>query len=287
MFSRILVVVPPLIPKPLIKGLIVVCGLVEFCMIAGVVPAYGQRNVLESTPLAARRQYVYSLLGAYVGLANNLQNGVFSTSCDCEFTGGAGAAFTAGIIYEKYTRSELTYGVSVGYEGRGVTSRFQEVEGLMQTSPSTGRLYEVPVSFRNTAQVSLGMLTVMPFVKYHVFKKLWLRAGPGFSLVVNDRITHDKELLTTDVMLPGGERAAVRLQDVEGTSLRLEDARIADLTPFQISANLAAGLDVKVSKTFYLAPVVQYSFPFTTISGRGTNYSIRSVQLLVEGKFLF
>lgn len=254
--------------------------------VAGALPMQSQVNVLDSNPLAARRQYVYSLLGGFVGLANNLQGGSFTTACDCEFTGGAGTAITAGLVFERYTRSEITFGAALAYEARGVTSRFQEVEALMQTSPSTGRTYEVPVSFRNTAGVSLHMISLMPFVKYHVFKSLWLRGGPTVGVVVHHRIRHEKELLTTNVVLPGGEQASVRLRDVDGTTAVIEDAPIADLSALQLGVNGGVGLDIKFGKRFFLGPVVQYYHPLTTISGRGVSFSIRTVQVLVEGKFI-
>ncbi len=271
----------PLITRRQMVGWVLVVMFVK-----GALPALGQVNVVDSNPLAARRQYVFSLLGGYVGLANNLQGGVFTTACDCEFTGGAGVAITAGVVFERYTRSEVTFGVALGYEGRGITSRYQEIEALMQTSPTSGRTYEVPVSFRNTAGVSLWMVSLMPYAKYHVFKSLWVRGGPSVAVVVRDNITHEKELLTTQVVLPGGEQASVRLRDTEGTTVMLEDAPIAELSKLHVGVTAGVGLDVKVGKRFYLGPVVQYHYPFTTVSGRGTSFSIRSVQMLIEGKFI-
>lgn len=259
---------------------------VVLSFLQGAPELLSQTNVLDSNPLSARRQYVYSLLGGYVGLSNNQQGGTFTTSCNCEFTGGTGVAVTAGVVFERLTRSTITFGAALGFEGRGIESRFQEIELLAQNSPTTGREYNVPVTFRNTAGSSIWLVNLMPYAKYHLYKSFWVRGGPSISAVVSARITHEKELLTTEVVLPGGEQASVRLRDVDGTTVQIEDAEIPELNRLQISAVVGAGLDIKVGKAFYLGPIVQFVYPFTTISGRGTEFSIRSVQLLLEGKFI-
>jgi len=46
------------------------------------------------------------------------------------------------------------------------------------------------------------------------------------------------------------------------------------------------GLEFRVGKKFLLAPIAQYTFPFTTISERGDGFTIRSFQVLIEGRWI-
>mgnify|MGYP006908388745 CR=1 FL=1 len=67
-----------------------------------------------------------------------------------------------GLVIERLTRSQLTWGVMVGYENRSVEGRFREIEGVVQTAPSTGQQYTVPITFLNVADVSIHAVTATP-----------------------------------------------------------------------------------------------------------------------------
>lgn len=260
--------------------------LVIVTALASVTALQAQRNVLESDPLRARVLLVYDQFGVFVGLSNNMQGGTFTTECNCDFVSGGGSAFMGGIVYERLTRSRLTWGSTLGFENRSLSARFQEIEGLLQRSPASGKEYNVPVTFRNTGEASLSYLTLTPFLKYDLFGVIMLRAGPALSYIFSSNIKHTKELVSQTVTLPGGEVATVTLPGQNGTSVVLEDGAIPQLNAFQISASLAIGADIRLSKKVFLAPVLQYLQPFTTVSERGDGFTIRSLQLLVEARMI-
>jgi hypothetical protein len=258
--------------------------IVLLMMAAGTLTA--QRNVLDSDPLRARVLLVYDQVGVFGGLSNNAQGGTFTTACDCAFTGGGGTALTGGVIYERLTRSRLTWGAMLAYENRSMEARFQEIEGLVQRSPTTGREYNVPVTFRNIGETSLSYFTLTPFIKYDIFDAILLRIGPALSYIVSSNITHTKQLVSETVTLPGGEVATVRLPGQEGTSVVLENGPVPQLNSLQISASAAVGAEIRLSKKVFLSPLIQYVQPFTTISGRGDGFTVRSLQLLVEARMI-
>jgi hypothetical protein len=245
-----------------------------------------QENVMDSDPLMARKRLVYSMFGAYGGLSFNNQAGTFTTNCNCEFTGGAGTSLVGGLIFERLTRSTLTWGATLGVDSRSMTASFQEIEGVVQRSPSTSREYTVPVTFKNTAENSIRMVTFVPYVKYLVTDWLFVRGGPSISYIYSSNITHTKELMSETVTFPTGEVANVSLPGVDGTSVVLQDGPIPGINALQFGIAAAAGIEFKVGRRLKLAPLVQYTFPFTTIASGGEGYSIRAFQVLMEGRWI-
>jgi len=244
-----------------------------------------QTNVLESDPIRARKLVVYDLLGGYAGVSANQQVGTFFTDCNCEFTGGGSAGFMAGVTFERLSRSRFLWGATAGIEYRSVEARFREREGVVQRSAS-GQEYTVPVNFLNTADVSLLYATLNPFVKVKAFESLIFRVGPSLSYVASSSLRHEKELLDAEVTFPNGERATVRLADMEGTSVVLQDGPIQDLSAFQIGIHGAVGLEFKIGTSFFVGPLFQFTQPLTSLGARGDGFGIRSMQFLVEGKWI-
>ncbi len=254
--------------------------------VCGAFEGVAQENVMDSDPLVARKRLVYSMIGPYGGLSFSNQGGTFFTACNCEFTGGAGSNLVGGIVFERLTRSRVTWGATLGYDNRSITAAFQEVEGVVQRSPSTGREYTVPITFRNEAVTSIQLITAMPYVKYHLMDWVFVRGGPSVSYIFNSTVKHTKELLTETVSFPTGEIATVSLPGTDQRSVVLEDGSIPQINPLQVGLTAAVGLEFHVGKKFLLAPIAQYTFPFTTISGRGDGFTIRSFQVLLEGRWI-
>lgn len=244
-----------------------------------------QTNVLESDPIRARKLVVYDRFGGFAGISANRQVGTFFTDCNCEFTSGGSAGFMAGAIFERLSRSRLTFGATAGIEFRSIEARFREREGVVQRSAS-GQEYTVPVNFLNTADVSLLYATLNPFVKVTAFESLFFRIGPSVSYVASSSLRHEKELLDAEVTFPNGERATVRLADMEGNSVVLQDGPIQELSAFQLGIHGAVGLEFKIGTSFFVGPLLQLTQPLTSLGARGDGFGIRSMQFLVEGKWI-
>ncbi len=274
----------PFVPLP---RLTIVFSLSLMLVVIGAGRVVGQTNVMESDPLRARTLLIYDMIGGYVGLSNNMQGGSFLTACNCEFTGGAKTSFAAGIVYEKLTRSRIVFGALLGFESRSIDARFIEIEGVTQRSPATSQEYIVPMSFRNIAEVSIAMVSLSPFVKVTFFDVAYLRAGPSLGYIFSSGTKHTKELIDDSVRFPNGEVASVAIIGSNTRSVVLEDGPLAEVNRLQISGLIGAGMEFKFSKKFFLGPVVQYLVPFTSVSKRGTDFTIGSFQVFVEGRFIF
>ena len=246
----------------------------------------GQTNVLDSDPLMARRLVVYDQWGAYLGPVFNSQGGTIVSDCNCEFTGGGSAGFAGGVMFERLTRSQYYWGVSLGYEGRGLTARFREIEGVAQTAPSNGQQYTVPITFLNEADVSLHLLTLAPYLKYEFFDLIYVRAGGALSYVFSSNLTHTKTLESEEVTFPNGEKASVYLPNAPSGSVELQNGALEDLNPFQLAVQLGAGVDIRIGKKFFLSPMLQFVYPITSITSGETSFSVRSFQFFFEGRII-
>jgi hypothetical protein len=240
-----------------------------------------QVNVLDSDPIAARKRLVYTQVGGFVGIGGVMQTGTITTDCQCDFNGGGGTQFAVGAVVERLTRSQLIWGVALGYDRRGLTGQFTEIEGVLQRSPS-GREFTVPMTFLNEADMALDVVTVAPYLKMKPFGPVFVRAGASLGYVVSSTLVHRKTLTTSDVVFPNGEVATAELVGVDGTSVVLQNGPVSDLQPLQLGLFGGVGVDVSLSKKLTMTPMLQYFQPLTSISAQGTGFSARSFQFLLE-----
>jgi hypothetical protein len=268
-------------PLPTIRRIIL--GL---CVLGASIAATAQTNVLDSDPLRARKKIVYDQIGAYFGPSFNSQTGTIVTDCNCEFTGGAQTGLTAGVMFERLTRSTIRWGVTLGYELRSVEGQFTEIEGVVQRAPSNGQEYVVPITFSNVATASLGYLSLQPYLKYDFWDVLFVRAGANVSYVISSNLMHVKTLESDSVTFPNGETAAVSLPGDEDGSVVLQDGPIPDLNSLQFGVSGAIGMDIRLSKELYLSPVAQYILPLTSVSSFGSGFSVQAFQLFLEARWI-
>lgn len=255
--------------------------IVTLALLLAAVTATAQVNVLDSDPIAARKRLVYSQLGGFAGLGGVMQGGTITTDCECDFSGGGGTQFIVGGVFERLTRSQLIWGVGVGYDRRGLTGQFREIEGVTQTSPS-GRTFTVPMTFLNEADMALDVVSVMPYLKLKPFGPVFVRAGALVGYVISSSLTHRKTLTTTDVVFPNGEVATAELAGVDGTSVVIQDGPVTELQPLQIGLFGGIGVDIGLSRKLTMSPMIQYHQPLTSISAQGAGFSVRSFQFLLE-----
>ena len=250
-----------------------------------------KKIVGSSTPLAPDEKPTSMWFGGYVGPTFASQGGTFTTNCNCEFSGGAGTGFAVGLIIEDKTTSKIIIGGQLGYDTRGLTGRFREIEGSQQTSPS-GRTYTVPIQFFNEASLSLDVLSASAYAKYAFLGPVYARVGANAGYVVGSSLIHTKSLETKTVTFPNGEVANVTIPGATDGMVTVQDGPVAELNPLQLGLIGAIGLEIPIRKverkfappavTTYLSPVIQYQFPITNISAQGNSFQLRQLQFFLE-----
>lgn len=250
-----------------------------------------KKIVGSSTPLAPDEKPTSTWFGAYVGPTFASQGGTFTTACDCDFTGGAGTGFVGGLMFEDKTTSKIIIGGQLGYDARGLTGRFREIEGSQQTSPS-GRTYLVPIEFLNEASIDLDVISASVYAKYLFLGPVYGRVGATAGYVVSSSLVHTKALQTQTVTFPNGELANVALPGARDGVVTVQDGPVPDLNPFQMGLIGAIGVEIPVRRverkfgppavTTYLSPVIQYHFPITNITAQGNSFQLRQMQFFLE-----
>jgi hypothetical protein len=250
-----------------------------------------KKIVGSSTPLAPDEKPTSMWFGGYIGPTFASQGGTFTTACDCDFTGGAGTGLAVGLMFEDKTTSKIIIGGQLGYDSRGLTGRFREIEGSEQTSPS-GRTYQVPIQFLNEASLSLGVVSASAYAKYAFLGPVYGRVGLNVGYVVSSSLVHTKTLESKTVTFPNGELATVSIPGVKDGVVTVQSGPVKDLNPLQIGLIGALGIEIPIRKverkfgppavTTYLSPVVQYNSPISTISAQGNSFQLRQVQFFLE-----
>ncbi|MFN4985738.1 MAG: hypothetical protein ACK5GI_06300 [Ignavibacteria bacterium] len=250
-----------------------------------------KKIVGASTPLAPDERPTSMWFGGYVGPTFASQGGTFTTDCNCEFSGGAGTGFAVGLMFEDKTTSKIIIGAQLGYDIRGLTGRFREIEGSTQSSPS-GRTYTVPIQFFNQASISLDVLSATAYAKYAFLGPVYARAGINAGYVVGSSLVHTKTLETKTVTFPNGEVASVVLPDAPGGIVTVQSGPVGELNPLQLGLVCAFGVEIPIRKverkfappavTTYLSPVIQYQFPISNISAQGNSFQLRQMQFFLE-----
>ncbi len=246
----------------------------------------GQTNALESNPLRARKIIIYDQIGVFAGGSFNSQGGSFTTACNCEFDGGGQNGLAFGFLFERLTKSRLRWGVSAGFEQRGVQAKYQEIEGVVQRAPSTNKEYTVPITFRHTGAVTLSYFTLHPYLKYDFFDFIFIRAGVQGAYIATTNIKHTKELLTQSVTFPNGEQASVSLPNSTSNSVVVQDGPLPAVNNLQLGLSMSTGLDIKLTKKLYMSPIIQFVYPITTITSKDNGFTVRAFQILLEARLI-
>ena len=247
----------------------------------------------SGTPLGPNSDPTYSWLGVYVGPSFNSQGGTFVTDCDCPFTGGAGSGLVAGVMFEHQFRSGLALGALVGYEGRGITGRFRQIDTLTVTS-STGVERRINAMFRHEATLSFDMVTLNPYVKYRIAGRLFGRAGLSMGYVFNSDLVHSVTLDENATRtLNDGETADIRLGE-NGVTV-FDNGSYKSLSSFQVGATLAAGYEIPLVRrarqawgtyaSAVLMPVIQVYQPITQLSVDGGELRVSMFQVMLEFRY--
>ena len=106
------------------------------------------------------------------------------------------------------------------------------------------------------------------------------------SYIFTNNLTHTKTLVSDSVIFPNGETASVSIPGAPSGSVVLQDGPVPDLNSLQLALNVGVGAEIRLGKKLFLSPVLQYVFPFTTISSTGQGVSVRAFQFLVEGRLI-
>jgi hypothetical protein len=233
-----------------------------------------------ATPIAPGGVLLDSWIGPVLGINWNIQSGTFFSACDCPFTEGAKATGIVGVEFMRELSSSFSAGVRLALESRSLTARFVEYEEVPLQSPASEEIYPTLIPFRNNAELTLGAISIAPYLRWHPTKWLFLQAAAIPTFITGNNILHEKEIIQRRVTLPNGELADVRFDQTGRTTITLEDGEFP-AESFQFGAGLGVGFSINLGDNTKLLPMYQYVIPLTEASKQGEQFRIASSQLTI------
>ncbi len=250
-------------------------------------PVFSQISKL-SNPLEAGRIQIPDRWGVLIGAGFNTQSGTFTSACNCEFTNGRGAGLVVGVLWEKFLSDKLVIGARLTLENRSVRAAFREYETVsLSAINSPGTRFDVPILFRHIGDATFSMVALTPYIQWYPSGRFFLSAGLQPHFITGSGLKHTKELVDESTLLPNGELALLQFTETGSSSLVLQDTEFPQAQSFQFAVTLTTGYDIRLSRSLYVTPMLQYVIPFTSLSPATNDFRISSLQLLLAVKTVF
>lgn len=231
-----------------------------------------------SNPLIPSYGYIYpNYVGGFIGLGNNFQNGKYLVDCEgCEFEGGNGLNFIIGVNRDWGLDKGLFFNLGLGYESVSIKSTFREIEELTDQTYNKTFFAE----FRHNGDISLGLVRLMPGIRYNFTKFFFAKAGLNMGYVVSNNITHTQSPVNEFVFVPGiGD---VFLETYENER---QNSEIENVNKLQFGVNLDIGTQFIIKKKTRISPSLQYYMPFTNIIDNGLGFNAPVLRFMLEVNF--
>jgi len=238
-----------------------------------------------ATPLTPEEYPYDNEVGILFGIGGNIQSGIFSSSCNCDFKNGTKFGYTFGALYEYEIMQTFELGAAALIDYRGVESEYQEIENISVTSQQSGASERVNVLFNNLGETDLTYFSLVPYAKWNPFRFMFVRLGLNVSFPMSTNIKHTKILETKTAKLSTGEIVAIELPDGDGDTQIIQDEEMPDVNSPYLSLDPAIGFTIFFSDKISFSPVFQYSMPLTNVAEIGSDFKVSTWRILFEFKF--
>ncbi len=183
-----------------------------------------------------------------LGAGFDIQKGVFTAPCACQYSDGSGYAIRAAVAYDYFSSDGLLFGMKPGVDYKQFASAHTYI------SPDR------ELNLRDSANISQTYLTVDPFVRYtFTGTDLFVQAAPSFAYVIGSHFYQHKTYLNGS-----------RWGDGKADST-WEDGPLENSFKTRIAARVSAGYRFALFGA-YVAPTVTADLPLSELgSADATN----------------
>lgn len=252
--------------------------------------AFAQKG--DASPLGPDQ--FFERAGGYISFGGIRQTGSFSVDCPCQdFSGGGGAEFAIGGLYEYFPVDGLKWGINAGFQYRSMDARYVLREDTtLRSLDGMSSFSNVAIPFRHTSNISVQSFTIAPYLKHFLARTFFVRLGASAQIIVGASKNFHKVLLTNTVTLPNDDVVSIGLDRaaLEAAGKRLigenevviQEGSMSDVSVFQLSLQPAVGFQWQVSKRIFLVPMFEYSLPLTSVSSVDTGLRMNAFRGVVE-----
>lgn len=212
-------------------------------------------------------------IGGFIGLGANFSGGEYSAECpDCVFSGNSKFGYSLGLKTDYEITHNFYIGTNLIFDDFGANGSFRRFENV-QLQRTDGSTMEVPIEFRQTLNLSLNSIGIVPNACFRIDDWLDLRLGAFADFLISNNVKHTKELLTKSVLLPDGEKVSVTIPGTTDNKKVIEDRAIPDLTNPQFGIFPQINFNIPMSKDNDFLIGAFMKIPLSNIASSQSGYS--------------
>lgn len=235
-----------------------VCVLVGAVVLLTSISLRGQDTPLDPTDQFPR-------VGVEVGFSSVWQSGVYTARCG-EFVEGSRINPLFALAYDKPLGGGFRFEGLLGWQGRGVSSRYNSTENVvLQTDNGPGRAV---VDFENIGTANVSYLFILPSMKFYVTRGLYAGAGLSANFLLSATTQYTKNILSKTVVIQDLGLSEVYYPEGESSdpySKVFEAEDRPDASGFGLDGALYVGAEIRVARKIKIGPRILYTIPFTTV----------------------
>lgn len=207
-------------------------------------------------------------VGIEAGLTLNQQSGSFQSDCGCDFTSGSGNGVTISAIGEKFLTEKWEFMGKISYRLKGMTANTPSDTDESVLDTSMNKLIQQPVPLNQQATAKITYISIVPMIRYNVYRGLFVAAGPALGFVLSSDLRVQESFAQSGYSFSDG--GTVEDKQPEGP--------IQNITSFSLGLDGQIGYTFPISENLFFVPAVSFEFPLTTVQS-GTDWKIMTYQI--------
>lgn len=214
-------------------------------------------------------------IGPQIGASLTTHTGDFITDfCNCAFEDGSGAGVAVGIEIGRMFSPLFGIALKAVYNDLSADFSYK----ITQEAWVNELNQYVPAEHERRNRVELGYFMLHPALQIHPFNGFYIFLGPAVGF--NTTGTTSYTLVMTDERYMFDPATG----DADGRTIEEDSGEIPGLESLRLDFRVGAGFNIRLGRSFLVAPEVSYNLPLTTISS-DDNWEAEAIHLIAVFKF--
>ena len=206
-------------------------------------------------------------IGVEAGIMINQQSGTYISDCGCGFTSGKGNGFFIGGIYEMFLTPKLELIGKAGFRFGSISAKNANDTNEETVDQSTQMRYKTGIGVNENADLKITYLTIIPMIRYNIYKGLFIAAGPSLGLAFSSHALVQESIGQNGYTFADGS-----------TTRTIRDDVIPNVSAIRFGIAGTVGYDIPVSPTLFFAPSFSIDLPLTAAQS-GADWKIMAFQI--------
>ena len=212
-------------------------------------------------------------IGPQIGASLITHRGDFTTAfCNCSFDDGSGAGIAVGIEAGHMLAPWLGLALKAVYNDMGADYSYKIMRDVINVETKE----TVSAEHERRNRIDLGYFMLNPVLQFHPFTGAYVFMGPAFGFNTTG--------ITTYTLAMTDERYIFDQGDPDARTIAEDTGEIPGLEKTRLDFRVGVGANIRLGRSFLLAPEVSYNLPLGTISN-DDNWEAEAIHLIAVLKF--